>query len=105
MEDFNLNEAQRYERAKKKAKEIRAFYINLCCYCIVIPCLIIVNLTFSPEYYWFLFSMLGWGIGLTFHAMNAFKWYPFLGRDWEERKIRQFMEEEARKKQTNTKNE
>ncbi len=92
-----LNENLRYQRAKKKAREIRSFYFNLLCYCIVIPVLIFINLYFTPEFYWFYFSMLGWGIGLLFHGMGAFGWNPFLGKDWEERKLKQFMEEERNK--------
>jgi hypothetical protein len=34
--------------------------------------------------------MLGWGIGLLAHAVNTFG----IGKDWEERKIKQLMEEE-----------
>lgn len=92
-----LNENLRYQRAKKKAREIRSFYFNLLCYCIVIPVLIFINLYFTPEFYWFYFSMLGWGIGLLFHGMGAFGWNPFLGKDWEERKLKQFIEEERNK--------
>lgn len=62
MKDFNLSEDERlYKKAKEKAGNIRSFYINLTCYCIVIPCLIFINLKYSPEFYWFFFSMLGWG--------------------------------------------
>lgn len=92
-----LNENRRYERAKKKAREIRSFYFNLLCYCIVIPFLIFINLYYTPEFYWFYFSMIGWGIGLLFHGMAAFGWSPFLGKDWEEKKFKQFMEEERAK--------
>jgi hypothetical protein len=41
--------------------------------------------------------MLGWGIGLLFHAMRVFNWFPFLNKEWEERKIKQFMEEDKNK--------
>lgn len=93
-----------YDKAKKKAREIRSFYYNLMCYCIVIPTLIFINLYFTPEHIWFYWSMLGWGIGLFFHGMGAFGWSPFLGKDWEEKKLKQFMEEEQQRKQNNTKN-
>lgn len=83
-----------YKRAKKKAQEIRSFYLNLTCYCTVIPILIFINLYYTPEVYWFQYSMFGWGLGLFFHAMGAFGWSPFLNKDWENRKIKQIMEEE-----------
>lgn len=93
MENY-MNEEQIYQRARKKAKEIRSFYYNLLCYCIVIPVLIIINLTFTPEFYWFLFSACGWGFGLLMHGMKAFDYIPFLGTNWEQRKIRELMEKD-----------
>lgn len=83
-----------YRRARKQARAIRGFYIHLAVYCVTIPVLIAINLTFVPDFYWFPFSMLGWGIGVAFHAMEVYKFTPFLGRNWEQKKIRQFIEEE-----------
>jgi len=95
MDDFKEKFA--YERAKKKVKEIRGFYMNLTCYCVVIPILIFVNLYYTPEYYWFPFSMCGWGIGLLLHGMTAFDRMPFFNKAWEERKMLEILENEKRK--------
>jgi len=77
-----------YERAQKRVKEIKGFYGNLISYCIVIPVLIIINLTTSPDDIWFYFPMLGWGIGIAAHGMNVFA----VGKNWEEKKIRKILE-------------
>jgi hypothetical protein len=90
------------KRARARVKEIKGFYFNLLCYCIVIPTLVIINLVYTPDFYWFFFSMFGWGIGLVFHGMAAFRYMPFLKPDWEERKIREFMEEDRRRSGTFT---
>jgi hypothetical protein len=37
-----------------------------------------------------------WGIGLLAHAMGTFIPYFILGKDWEERKINQLMEQERK---------
>ncbi len=95
MELANSNPS--YERAKKKVREIRGFYINLACYLLVIPVLAFVNLRYSPEFYWFLFSATGWGFGLIVHGINAFGKMPFFGKAWEERKIKQIMQQEIQK--------
>lgn len=95
MENF---EEYKYEKAKKRAKEIRNFYYQLTAYCVVIPILIYINLTFTPEFHWFWFSMIGWGTGVIMHGMEAFQLNPFLGKNWEERKLKQFIEEEKAKK-------
>lgn len=96
MGKYQLSEQQRYENAKKQAREIRSFYYNLLCYCIVIPMLIFINLTFVPEFHWFWFSMLGWGFGLTMHGLNAFGKMPF-GKKWEQQKINEIIGKEQQK--------
>lgn len=90
----NYNEQDAYKRARKKVREIKGFYMNLICYCTIIPILIYFNLTLMPEFQWFWFSALGWGTGLVFHGLSAFEVIPGLGKDWEERKLREFMEKE-----------
>ncbi len=81
-----------YERAQKRVKEIKSFYGNLISYCIVIPFLIIVNLMTTPNDIWFYFPMLGWGIGVIAHGMSVFA----IGKNWEERKIREILEKQNR---------
>ena len=93
----NFTDQIEFRKAKKKAREIRSFYINLLCYCIVIPTLIVINLYFTPELHWFYFSMIGWGMGLLFQAISTFGWNPFFGKNWENRKLKQFMDEERQK--------
>ncbi|WP_026705799.1 2TM domain-containing protein [Flavobacterium soli] len=97
MEKYDEFEEYRYEKAKRKAKEIRGFYYNLVCYCIVIPVLIFINLTFVPHFHWFWFSLIGWGTGILVHGVSAFELNPFLGKNWEEKKLQQLIEEEKRK--------
>jgi hypothetical protein len=93
MEHFN-EKYERYQRARKQVEEIKGFYVNLACYICVNLFLLFINLKYSPEYLWFFWPMLGWGLGLLFHAMKAFNFTPFPGKDWEERKLKEFMDKE-----------
>lgn len=83
-------ESMAYERASKRVKELKGFYGNLISYCLVIPFLIFVNLYTVPQYHWFWWPMLGWGIGLASHALQVFG----IGRSWEEKQIQKIMEKE-----------
>ena len=87
------NEALAYDRAAKRVKEIKGFYGNLISYCLVIPFLIFVNLYTVPEYHWFWWPMLGWGIGVLSHGFQVFG----IGKGWEEKKIREIMEKDQYK--------
>ena len=95
-DDF-LRQTQ-YDRAKKRVGEIRSFYYNLMCYCIVIPILIYVNLTYSAHFHWFWFSACGWGVGLLCHGLGAFGYIPFLSKDWEDKKIHDFIEKDKQRR-------
>jgi len=43
---------------------------------------------------WFLWAAFGWGIGIISHAIGTFSLNPFFGKDWEKRKIKEYMEKE-----------
>lgn len=88
------NDYENYNRAKKQVEKIKGFYSHLTSFVVVMAVLIFINLKYSPQYLWFFWSLLGWGIGLFFHAMKVFNFTPFLNKDWENRKIKQYMDEE-----------
>ncbi|MEI7510523.1 MAG: 2TM domain-containing protein [Flavobacterium sp.] len=39
---------------------------------------------------------MGWGVGVLFDGMKVFNYSPFLSKDWEARKMKEFMEQEKR---------
>ncbi len=90
METYINKEELAYQKAATRVKELKGFYGNLTSYCLVISFLAVLNLLTSPEYLWFLWPMLGWGIGIVAHAATTFG----IGKEWEEKKINQLMQEE-----------
>ena len=82
------DEAIAYKKATERVKELKGFYANLTSYCLVIPFLVFVNLYTSPEYYWFWWPMLGWGIGVGSHALQTFG----IGKNWEEKQIQKILD-------------
>ena len=54
--------------------------------------LIILNLITSPDTLWFYWVTLGWGVGLVAHALQVYGSFTVFGRDWEDRKIKQYMD-------------
>ena len=97
MENKYQNE-ERYFKAKKQVEEIKGFYGNLTAYIVINIFFLILNLKTSPEHLWFFWPMLGWGIGVIFHGLKVFNYMPFLSKDWEERKIKEFIEKEEQEK-------
>lgn len=85
-----MDEQSRYQEAKKQVGDIKDFYIHLLTYLIANIFLIIVNLLTSPAYFWFIWPLLGWSIGLIIHGITVFG--GLWGKSWEERKIKEIME-------------
>lgn len=97
--EAQFNEEQTsYYHAQKKVEELKGFYGNLASYIIFIGGLMALNLITYSDYLWFLWPAAGWGIGVVFHALKVFNYMPFLGSDWEEKKIREIMEKEKTNK-------
>lgn len=98
MEPIHYETNSSYTKAQKKVEEIKGFYGNLFSYIVIITGLTILNLVTSPNQLWFYFPALGWGIGVAIHAMSVFNFIPFLGSGWEERKVKQLMEQHKNQK-------
>jgi len=90
----NYLDDKRYERAKERVENIKGCYINLLSYCIVIPFLVILNYN-TTDFPWAIFPALGWGFGVITHGFQAFGYNPFLGKNWEERKMKEYMEDDT----------
>ena len=86
-------ENSNYVKALERVERLKEFYQNLASYCIVIPFLIFINLSFSPGFQWFWFPLFGWGLGLTFHFLEVNNYNIFLGKNWEDRKIKEMMKQ------------
>jgi len=92
---------ERYKKASEKVQEIKGFYSHLIAYLLVIPLFIVINFKFTPGHYWFFYPMIGWGVGVFFHALGVFDTGSFFGKGWEERKLKQFIKEEEEKLKNN----
>lgn len=69
------NEA--YQQAKKRVEIKLGFKIHVAVYVGVNLLLLMINLSTPGDYLWVKWPALGWGIGLLFHALNA---YVFPGK-------------------------
>ena len=95
----NYQEEERYFKARKRVEEIKGFYGNLIAYIVVNIGLLVINLLTSPNHLWFYWPMIGWGIGVAAHGMKVFNYMPFLGKEWEEKKIQEYMDDENSNKE------
>ena len=86
-----MNNQKTEQTAHQNAKAKVEFRIHLINYIAVNSLLAILNLTLTPGYIWFIWPLLGWGIGIILHALRIY----FLGTS----SIKERMIEEQMKKE------
>lgn len=89
----------KYLEAKKRVKKLKGFYIHLTIYVLVNLMIVLINYQdLKPGESYFklenFITLFFWGIGLLAHAMSVFVPQFVLGKNWEERKIRELMDKE-----------
>lgn len=102
-EEFTNNES--FNIAYRKVKKIKGFYSHLKIYVIVNLIIIVSNLNHDFSgfgfdidglFEWHTYSTpIYWGIALGIHAFTVFGPDIFFNGDWEKKKIRKYMDEEA----------
>ena len=61
-----------YKQAKERLEAKYGFYGHLSVYLAVNALLIVINLVNYSGQFWFIYPLLGWGIGVFFHAVGTF---------------------------------
>ncbi len=71
------------EQAKQRVKELKDFYTHLSSYVAVNLFLFGLNIVTGPDTFWFVYPLMGWGIGIIIHAWDVFG----TSTQWESRKM------------------
>ena len=75
--------------AKKRVNEKKGFYWHMFIFVITMLFIIVMNLTLTPHFWWFLFALGGWGIGILIHYVVVFgiPGSKVLSRNWEKQQL------------------
>ena len=92
-----MESQEAYQKAKKRVEAKIGFYIHLAVYVGVNILLILINFLTSSQYLWFKWPLIGWGVGVFFHALGVFV-FPG-GSAIKERMVQKEMKKEDLKKQ------
>lgn len=106
MEKINKDytEEHKYMLAKKRVEKIKGFYWHLTSYIVVnifISVVIIYGMMNEDKFtfkqaitnFGVYATWLFWGIGLVFHWLGVFGTNLFFSKDWEQRKIQEYIDE------------
>ena len=91
--------------AREYVNKLRRFYTDALIYVVVNLGLILIWAISGGGYFWPIWVIVGWGIGLGVHAfslglipqVNAM--VPFMTREWEENEVRRLMKREHKGKE------
>lgn len=101
MED-NFYNQERYESAKKEVKKLKGFYTHLIVYIVINAFILIAQyqgLHEGESLFSFgrLSTAIFWGIGLAVHAATVFIPYFIFSKSWEDRKIKELMNDDKQR--------
>ena len=96
---MNTQDEIKYQEALKRVKKIKGFYTHAIVYVFVNIMIVFINVkNLDPGETYFQFknfmTAFFWGIGLLAHGLSVFVPNWIMGQNWEERKIKEFMEKE-----------
>lgn len=85
------NDDSKRREAVAYVKQLRGFYRDLMSYIAINIILVAVNLISSPHHLWFYWVTIFWGLGVFYHGINVFGPARKFNKDWEERKIQEYL--------------
>jgi len=86
-----MNNQKTEQTAHQNAKLKVEFKIHMVTYIVVISLLAIINITLTPAYLWFIWPLLGWGLGIVIHGINV---HFSTNSSFKERMIKREMEKQ-----------
>jgi len=79
--------AEEERTAIEYVRDLKGFYTHLISYVAIMGGLVLIDLLTSPDTFWAIWPMLGWGIGVLVHGVNVFEMTSFFGPGWEKKQI------------------
>ncbi len=92
---MDIKDESKYLRAKERTEELKKFYTKIVSSIGVVIIVAGINYyTNEWAYPWFLWVVFGLTISLVFEAIKLFSLNSLFGKDWEDRKIKEYMQDE-----------
>jgi hypothetical protein len=81
--------------AWRKVKSLRLLYSHLSVFVFGNVALLLIDVS-TPGEVWFYKVLIGWGLIVGLHAAYTYELLPWSTRDWEQRKVRELMNEQRK---------
>ena len=80
-----MSEEELYRRARERVEDKKGFYIHFVVYVFMSIAFYFIWYYTGPGYRWYIWPILGWGIGVLFHFLGVFVFSKTYG--WEDRAV------------------
>jgi transcriptional regulator with XRE-family HTH domain len=78
-------------------RDIKGFYAHALGYVVANVILAAWNFLATPDYLWFLWCLIGWGMGLFVHGLAVFEVFNLFGTDWEKKQVEKRLKQGGRR--------
>jgi hypothetical protein len=82
--------------AWRKVKSLRLLYSHLSIFVFGNVALLLIDQA-TPGEAWFYKVLIGWGLVVGLHAAYTYELLPWSSRDWEQRKVRELMDQQRQR--------
>ncbi|GAB5469299.1 MAG: 2TM domain-containing protein [Rhodospirillales bacterium] len=76
------------QEAIEHVRDIKGFYSHLAVYVVSIVVMAIANLSSGTQTLWFIWPLLGWGLGVAAHGLSVFEVLSLFSAEWENRQVK-----------------
>jgi hypothetical protein len=90
MKEAGMDDRDLRQRAEKRVEEKKSFFWDLGAYIVINAGLFIIWFFTGAGYPWFVWPLLGWGIGLVFHFLSVFVFGS--NNAWHEKQVEKEMD-------------
>ncbi|MCR9139562.1 MAG: 2TM domain-containing protein [Alphaproteobacteria bacterium] len=73
--------------ALEYVRDIKGFYSHLIMYLIFAPAMVVASFFYPAENHWYIWPIVGWGMGVAAHGLSVFEVFSLFGADWERRQV------------------
>lgn len=87
-----MSSPDRLRQAQRRVKNKKGFVIHFAVYVATMVFLFIVNSLTSPDFWWFLFPLFGWAIGVVAHYITVYGFFGIGTASWAEKELAKEME-------------
>ena len=85
---YKQKEVSEQEReALEYVRDIKGFYSHLVVYLVSVTAMVVSSFFFESSHPWYIWPILGWGIGVAAHGFSVFEIFSLFGADWERRQV------------------